>query len=152
MIDGVLRQTGATALPARTAMTDTGGRFSVTLPPGPSRILTVTLSRARRRAAPRTARVALRVPASATIHASKTSISGAGAVRFSGRLRMLGTTLPPGGKLVDLQASQGGRWSTVATTRATGSTGSLARDRSLPRHPGQLPGPPAHPPRGAVPL
>jgi hypothetical protein len=51
-------------------------------------------------------------------------LSGTGSVRFSGRLRMLGTTLPPGGKIVDLQASQGGRWTTVDTARATGPNAS----------------------------
>jgi hypothetical protein len=134
VLTGVLRQTGATALPAGTATTDANGRFSVTLPPGPSRALTVTYP-----GIPgvltRTRAVALRVPASSTIRASKQSISGAGAVRFSGNLRMLGTTLPPGGKLVDLQASQRGRWSTVATTRATGATGAwhaIARFRGTP--------------------
>ncbi len=134
VINGTLRQTGATAQPIVTAMTDTGGRFSVTLPAGPSRKLSVVYP-----GAPgiltRTRDVALRVPASATIHAAAASIRGSGSVRFNGRLRMLGTTLPPGGKLVDLQASQGGRWSTVATTRATGATGSwhaIARFRGTP--------------------
>ncbi len=134
VFNGTLRQTGATAQPIATAMTDTGGRFSVTLPAGPSRTLSVVYP-----GAPgiltRTRDVALRVPASATIHAAAASISGSGSVRFNGRLRMLGTTLPPGGKLVDLQAAQGGRWSTVATTRATGATGSwhaIARFRGTP--------------------
>ena len=82
------------------------------------------------------------MPASATIHAAAESIRGAGSVRFSGRLRLLGTTLPPGGKIVDLQASQRGRWSTVATTRATGANArwhAVARFRGTPgRYPVRL--------------
>ena len=63
-------------------------------------------------------------------------------VRFSGRLRTLGTKLPPGGKIVDLQAAQGGRWSTVDTTRASGRGGAwraVARFRGTPgRYPVRL--------------
>ena len=87
--------------------------------------------------------LALLVPASATIHASKVTISGAGSVRFSGRLRTRGTKLPPGGKIVDLQGRRARpRWSTVATTRATGTSGSwhaVARFRGTPvAHPVRL--------------
>jgi hypothetical protein len=48
--------------------------------------------------------------------------------------------LPPGGKLVDLQASQHGRWTTVATTRATASGWrAVARFRGTPgRYPVRL--------------
>ena len=69
-------------------------------------------------------------------------LRGSGTIRFSGRLRTLGTKLPPGGKIVDLQAAQGGRWSTVDTTRATGRTGTwraTARFRGTPgRYPVRL--------------
>ena len=90
----------------------------------------------------RTRSVSLRVAASATIHASSRVLRGAGTVRFSGRLRTLGTKLPPGGKIVDLQAAQGGRWSTVDTTRAAGRGGTwraVARFRGTPgRYPVRL--------------
>jgi hypothetical protein len=115
-------------------VTDTNGRYAVTIPAGPSRTLTVTYP-----GGPgvltRTRSVALRVPASSTLHASVTTLRGSGSIRFSGRLRMLGTALPPGGKIVDLQASQRGRWTTVDTTRATGANGSwraVARFRGNP--------------------
>jgi hypothetical protein len=141
VITGTLRQTGATAQPVAIALTDTGGRFSVTLPASPSRSLSVVYPGAQG-ILTRTRAVALRVPASSTIHAAAKSIRGAGSVRFSGSLRMLGTTLPPGGKIVDLQASQRGRWSTVATTRATGTDGrwhAVARFRGTPgRYPVRL--------------
>ena len=90
----------------------------------------------------RTRSVSLRVAAGATIHASSRVLRGAGSVRFSGRLRTLGTKLPPGGKIVDLQASAGGRWSTVDTTRAVGRNGTwraTARFRGAPgRYPVRL--------------
>lgn len=133
-LKGVLRRTGAAAEPVASAVTDSDGRFSVVIPAGPSRVLTVAfagtnglLHRARD--------VALRVPAHSTIRASATSLRGAGTIRFSGRLGTLGTAFPPGGKLVDLQASQRGRWSTVATTRTRGADGSwraVARFRGTP--------------------
>ena len=43
--------------------------------------------------------------------------------------------MPPGGKIVDLQALQRGRWMTVDTARATGSAGAwhaVARFRGNP--------------------
>ena len=70
------------------------------------------------------------------------SLRGQGSIRFSGRLRTLGAALPPGGKIVDLQASQRGRWSTVATTRTRGASGAwsaVARFRGTPgRYPVRL--------------
>ena len=141
VVAGIERRTGATAADLARVRTDTGGRFSVTLPAGPSRDIAVRYPGAsgllhRSRA------VSLRVPASATIHAARASLSGQGSIRFSGRLRALGAALPPGGKIVDLQASQRGRWSTVATTRTRGAYGAwsaVARFRGTPgRYPVRL--------------
>ena len=88
----------------------------------------------------RTRSVSLRVPASSTIHASVTQRGApSGTIRFSGRLRMLGTKLPPGGKIVDLQASQGGRWTTVDTTRATGPNASWRAVARFRGNPGRFP-------------
>lgn len=141
VITGLLRAAGATPQTVATVRTDSAGRFSVPVPAGPSRTLSV-----RYPGTPallhRTRTLALRVPASATVRASRASLRGAGAVRFSGRLRALGAALPPGGKIVDLQAAQGGRWSTVATTRTRGATGAwsaVARFRGTPgRYPVRL--------------
>ena len=141
VVTGLERRTGATPTDLATAMTDTGGRFSIALPAGPARVLTVRYA-----GAPgllhRARDVALRVPASSSIRASREALSGAGSVRFSGRLRALGAALPPGGKIVDLQAAQRGRWSTVATTRARGADGAwsaVARFRGTPgRYPVRL--------------
>ncbi|MDA0164834.1 carboxypeptidase-like regulatory domain-containing protein [Solirubrobacter ginsenosidimutans] len=122
VLNGIQHRAGATSSQVATATTDADGRFSVTLPAGPSQRLTVVYPGAAGMLT-RTREVALRVPASATIRASKVRLSGAGSVRFSGRLRMLGTSLPPGGKIVDLQASQNGRWTTVDAVRASGRDG-----------------------------
>jgi hypothetical protein len=134
-----LRRTGGVVEPFASAVTDDRGRFSIPVPAGPSRNLTVSYG-----GSPsvlhRVRAVSLRVPAASTIHASDVLVSGAAAVRFSGRLRTLGAALPAGGKLVDLQASQHGRWTTVATTRAT-ATGwrAVARFRGTPgRYPVRL--------------
>ena len=141
VLAGTERRTGAVAADLARVRTDTGGRFSVTLPAGPSRDIVVRYPGAsgllhRSRA------VSLRVPASATIHAARASLRGQGSIRFTGRLRALGGALPPGGKIVDLQASQRGRWSTVATTRTRGASGTwsaVARFRGTPgRYPVRL--------------
>jgi hypothetical protein len=58
--------------------------------------------------------VRLNVRAGITLHASR-SVPRGGSARFGGRL--LGKPIPRVGKLVDLQAFDGGRWRTFATTR-----------------------------------
>jgi hypothetical protein len=63
--------------------------------------------------------VTIRVPASATIKASRHSARNGGRVTFSGRLR--GRPYPPKGKVVDLQAYYRHKWRTFATPRATKS-------------------------------
>jgi hypothetical protein len=60
--------------------------------------------------------VTVRVPASATIRASRRSVKNRKPVTFSGRLRS--RPVAPGGKVVDLQAFYRGRWRTFATPRA----------------------------------
>jgi hypothetical protein len=127
-----LRRTGAVPEPIAGAVTDGRGRFSIPVAAGPSRNLVVTFA-GNGTLLHRVRGASLRVPASSTIHAADLLVSGAAAVRFSGHLRLLGATLPPGGKLVDLQASQHGHWTTVATTRATASGWhAVARFRGTP--------------------
>jgi len=134
-----LRRTGGVVEPFASAVTDAHGRFSIPVPAGPSRNLVVSYG-GTSNVLHRVRGVSLNVPAASTIHASDVLVSGAAAVRFTGRLRTLGATLPPGGKLVDLQASQHGRWTTVATTRATASGWrAVARFRGTPgRYPVRL--------------
>ncbi len=137
VVTSVERRTGAAAQPVTTVVTDGTGRFRFTVPAGPSRELTVSypggdglLKRSRE--------VWLKTPASATIHASKTVVRGAGRIRFSGRLRLLGTALPPGGKIVVLEAFQRGKWTTVRATRATGPNASWAATAQFRGNPGRF--------------
>ena len=58
----------------------------------------------------------MRVPAAATIAASRRSARNGQTVVFSGRL--LGKPIPRTGKVVDLQAFYRGKWRTFATPRA----------------------------------
>jgi len=136
-----IRSTGSTPVAFTSARTDARGRFSLAVPAGPSRLLRVVYG-GDSGVVGRTRSVSLRVAASATINASSRVLRGSGTIRFSGRLRTLGTKLPPGGKIVDLQASAGGRWSTVDTTRAAGRGGrwhAVARFRGTPgRYPVRL--------------
>jgi hypothetical protein len=58
----------------------------------------------------------VRVPAAATIRASRRTVRNGQSVTFTGRLR--GRPIPTAGKVVDLQAFYRGRWRTFATPRA----------------------------------
>jgi len=98
--------------------TDAGGAFRYTAPAGPSRTLSFryggsSLTR------PSRGDVVIRVPAAATIRASRRSARNGQRVRFSGRLP--GRPIPAGGKIVDLQAFYRGRWRTFATPRSGAS-------------------------------
>jgi hypothetical protein len=110
-------------LEGTTALTEVGrvtaaadGGFTFPLPPGPSRTL-----RAAFRAEPAdpalacsaTARVAVR--AKATLRATPRRLRAGRVVRFRGRVR---GALPAKGKLLDLQAFDGGRWRKFGTARA----------------------------------
>jgi hypothetical protein len=60
--------------------------------------------------------LSVRVPASSTIHASRTRLSG-GRVRFSGRLRTRGQRVPGRGLVLILQGRERGHWRTFEDTR-----------------------------------
>ena len=64
---------------------------------------------------PARASTTIRTPARVRLHAVPSSVPAGGTVRFTGRL--LGGHLPPGGKLVELQARVGADWRTFATVR-----------------------------------
>jgi hypothetical protein len=81
----------------------------------------------------------MRVRASSTIHASPRVLNGRGRVRFSGRLGLRGAQVPRSGKLVDLQAFDGGRWRTFATARARGSKGAWRSSYTFAGQPGRYP-------------
>ena len=97
-------------------MTDRRGRFALRVPAGPSR--TYRLVFAGSGGALGSARgVSVRVPASSTIRASRTRLSGPGRVRFSGRLRNRGQRIPGRGLVLILQGRDNGRWRTFEDTR-----------------------------------
>jgi hypothetical protein len=95
--------------------TDARGGFSYRAAPGPGRTLDFHY---RGNATYKHAddQVTLRVPAAATIRASKHVARNGNRVLFSGRLR--GGPYPPKGKVLDLQAFYRKRWRTFATPRA----------------------------------
>ena len=100
-------------------MTDRRGRFSLRVPAGPSRTYRLVFSGAG--GALGAARgVSVRVPASSTIHASRTRLSGRTRVRFSGRLRTRGQRIPGRGLVLVLQGRERGRWRTFEDTRTNG--------------------------------
>jgi hypothetical protein len=111
-----VRRRGARPRAAGTAVTDRRGRFSLRVPAGPSR--TYRLVFAGSGGALGSARgVSVRVPASSTIRASRTRLSGPARVRFSGRLRNRGQRIPGRGIVLILQGFDNGRWSTFEDTR-----------------------------------
>jgi hypothetical protein len=114
-----VRRRGAPSKPAGSAVTDRRGRFSLRVPAGPSRTYRLVfngggdaLSAARG--------VSVRVPASSTIRASRTRVSGRTRVRFSGRLRSRGQRIPGRGLVLVLQGRERGRWRTFEDTRTNG--------------------------------
>ena len=104
---------------------------------------TASCSRAPAARSARARGVSVRVPASSTIHASRTRLGG-GRVRFSGRLRNRGQRIPGRGLVLVLQGREGGKWRTFEDTR-TNRQGPLARELPLQRPPGELPDPRPHP-------
>ena len=102
-----VRRRGAPTQPAGSAVTDRRGRFSLRVPAGPSRNYRLAfnggggaLGAARS--------VSVRVPASSTIRASRTRVSGRTRVRFSGRLRSRGQPIPGRGLVLVLQGRERG--------------------------------------------
>jgi hypothetical protein len=121
-VEETVRQTGATPLLVQTLTTDARGRFSFRAEAGPSRRLRFSFPGGGD-ALPRTRAASVFVRATSTIHASPRVVAQGGRVRFSGRLGLRFARVPRGGKLVDLQAFDRGRWRTFATARARGSKG-----------------------------
>jgi hypothetical protein len=113
-----IRRRGATAGPAGGDTTDARGRFTVRLPAGPSRNVRLSVP-ASGDALPAVRSVAVRVPASSTIRASRHVVGAGTRVTFSGRIRRAGQALPPRGLVVVLQGRTGGAWQTFADTRTT---------------------------------
>jgi hypothetical protein len=111
---------GATFSPVATLRTSGTGRFSYLLPRGPSRVIQFRYP-GTARIRPQTREVDVRVRASSSIRRSPRRVVNGDSVTFAGRL--LGDFLPAGGKLVELQFYDRGRWRTFRTVRSAPSTG-----------------------------
>ena len=111
-----VRKRGAPAVAAGSAVTDRRGRFAIKVPAGPSRTYRLVFSGSGGALAAGRG-VSVRVPASSTIRASRTRLSGAGLVRFSGRLRTRGQRIPGRGLVLVLQGRSAGKWRTFTDTR-----------------------------------
>ncbi|MEX0992869.1 MAG: hypothetical protein WDZ37_02630 [Solirubrobacterales bacterium] len=96
--------------------TDESGRFVHHSGAGPSRVITFEYE-GDRITRPAVARSELRVRARSSIGVTPRRSSSGRAVAFAGRLG--GGFVPPGGKLVHLQAHYRGRWRTFATPRTS---------------------------------
>jgi hypothetical protein len=105
--------------------TDAAGRFNFTPGRGPARSIRFEYrSRRLLPAADAVAAAELRVAAGATLAISPRRVRPRGRIRIAGRLR--GLPLPRSGKVVDLQAYEGGKWRTFDTVRARGAKGAFS--------------------------
>jgi hypothetical protein len=112
-----VRKRGAPLQAAGTAVTDRRGRFSIRVPAGPSRTYRLIFNGGGA-GLPNARGVSVRVPASSTIRASRTRLSGAGRVRFTGRLRTRGERIPGRGLVLVLQGRSGAAGGAHSPTRA----------------------------------
>jgi hypothetical protein len=110
---------GSSYLAEASVRTDGAGAFAYRVPAGPGRTLDFHF-RGDDTYRHADDQVNLRVPASATIRASRHAIRNGRRVQFSGKL--LGPPYPVKGKVLDLQAYYRNRWRTFATPRS-GRTG-----------------------------
>ena len=138
-----VRRRGARPQPAGGAVTDRRGRFSLRVPAGPSRTYRLVFSGAGG-ALGASRGVSVRVPASSTIRASRTRVSGRTRVRFSGRLRTRGQRIPGRGLVLVLQGRERGRWRTFEDAR-TNRNGSWQVSYTFSGRPGAVSDPGPHP-------
>jgi len=134
---GTPRMAGATAQFIGTTTTSRTGRFSFRVPPGPSRTLRF-ISDASGDALRAARGLGARVPASSTIHASRTRVSGDALVRFTGTVLHGRQPIPRTGLVVVLQGHVRGSWQTFADTRTDTRGHWRARYRFVGR-PGSYP-------------
>jgi hypothetical protein len=112
-----LHRAGSRFRAVGSARTSRKGGFSFKAPPGASRTLRFGYrSHVNDAAYAATLDVLQRVRASATLRSSRRSVASGGSVVFRGRLR--GGYVPRRGKLVELQATDRGRWRTFALVRS----------------------------------
>jgi hypothetical protein len=134
---GTPRMAGATAQFVGRITTSRTGRFSFRVPPGPSRTLRF-ISDASGDALRAARGLGARVPASSTISASRTRVSGEALVRFTGTVLHGRQPIPRTGLVVVLQGHARGSWQTFADTRTDARGHWRARYRFVGR-PGSYP-------------
>jgi hypothetical protein len=123
---------GGGATPEGSGTTGRRGRFAITVGEGASRNLLLSYAGVDD-GLPAQRRLGLRVPASSSIRASRKRLSGAGRVRFGGRVRQGGA-----GLVVVLQGYEAGRWRTFADTR-TRANGKWRASYRFSGRPGRYP-------------
>jgi hypothetical protein len=103
-----------------TAETGDHGGFTLTLPPGTSRRVTVAFAGEERLEPARRTPLSLRVQSGVSFHAAPLELRTGQAVRLWGRVRARGAPLPRRGKLVAVQylETATGRWRPVLVTRS----------------------------------
>lgn len=116
VVDLSSRLRGASAFDSAATLRAGGdGRFSYTVPAGPSRTVRLAYEGSEL-LKPASAQLGVLVPAATEMRANRRRARNGQRVVFSGLL--VGKPLPAGGKLVELQAFFRGAWRTFATTRA----------------------------------
>jgi hypothetical protein len=128
-VASTVRRRGARAQLVGAAKTNSRGRFAMRIPAGPSRTLRFAFAGGGG-ALGSTRGISYRVPASSTIHASRTRLSGSGRVRFSGRLRTRGQPVPARGLLLVLQGRERGRCARSTTREPTARAAGTRRTTS----------------------
>jgi hypothetical protein len=127
------RVAGAAPSVEATGTVGANGRFVIRLGKGPARLARISYPGGPG-LLPATRQLRLMVPASSTIRASRTRLSGSGLVRFRGRVR----GGAGGGLVVVLQGKEAGKWRTFADTR-TGRTGRWRASYRFSGRPGDYP-------------
>jgi hypothetical protein len=116
LLNSQVDRPGAPAKFGRTPVTvDAAGRFSYRVPTGPSRTLRFAQLVPGASAYACSAPLKVNVKATSSLKASPRTIRAGARVRFSGRLE--GGYVPPGGKVIELQAHERGRWRSITTLR-----------------------------------
>jgi hypothetical protein len=118
----VSRPSRGALLPAAVEVMRTGeeGGFELSLPPGPSRRITVAFAGDGGQEEARRAGLELRVRSGLTLRAMPRQLSNGQAVTFSGKVKSSGAPIPRRGKLVAIQYLEAAthRWRPVLVTRS----------------------------------
>lgn len=115
---------GARSEAIGTVTTDVNGRFSYTIPAGPSRRITVAYKWFREASAyTHTTAVTVNVRPKIALKVNKASLRNNQAVRFTGKVLGVPRGLT---RLVEIQARDGRTWRTFATVRLSKTNGSFA--------------------------